>query len=191
VRGTAADQYGVYGEAGGYGVFGCSTGHYGVYGQAAGYGVYGCSAGDYGVYARATCFGVYGYASCNYAVIGNANCCYGVRGLANQRPVAGNGAYYNTSSQMLKYKEPICITECLKKRPLKVYKYLWEDANQKGYDQFIGPMAEDYQSTFKLTHDRDGIFQPAGTALGLGIELLERVEKLEKELKSIKDKKGE
>jgi hypothetical protein len=94
-----------------------------------------------------------------------------------------NGAYYNSvSSKMLKYKEPICISECLKSRPLMVYKYIWEDSNQKGWDEFVSPMAEDLAYTFNLTKEKDGMYTTDGIALGLGIELLKRIETIENKL---------
>ncbi|HUT63053.1 MAG TPA: hypothetical protein VMZ04_03755 [Anaerolineae bacterium] len=149
----------------------------------------------YGGYFEASCqFGVCGHATCRYGgtfstggcfgVCGVAQLCYGVCGIANcLYPVSGNGAYHDsTSSYYMKYKEPVCITECLKKNPLRVYEYIWEDSNQKGFDKFISPLAEDYQRTFRLTRDNNGFYEMGGTALGLGIELLDRIEQIEDRL---------
>ena len=174
VYGVGCNSRGVCGYGAGsfgVGVYGLTDNNFGVYGKASNcYGVYGCAVDNFGVYGKASCYGVYGEASS----------CYGVYGCAGSaRPVAGNGAYCSTSSKYMKYKERVCISECLKQNPLTVYKYIWEDTNQNGWDTFIGPLAQDVYNTFKLTPEDDGLFTVDGIALGLAIELMTRIENLE------------
>jgi len=168
---------GIYGTGTNTGIYGVSNsnvgveglgGYIGVRGQGnTGYGVYGIG-GNYGVYGTGI-NGVYGYTSVGVSV-------------------GGNTGYNSTSSTFLKYKEKISIIEILKSTPLNVYKYIWEDANYKGFSEFIGPIAEDIQNTFKLTSEKDGLYTVDGIALGLGIELLEKIELLELENIELKTK---
>ena len=159
VYGTG-QNYGVYGTGQYYGVFGTGT-TYGVYGTGITYGVYGTGTGGNGVTGityHTGSFGVYG----NYV---------------------GGGSAYQTamSSGYLKYIEEISIIDTLKYKPFKCYKYLWEDGEGriKGFHEFIGPLKEDIYDTFKLTDNIDGLYMVDGIALGLGIELLDKVTELE------------
>jgi hypothetical protein len=217
VYGYAANNYGVYGNSNNYGVYGNAANNYGVYGNANNYGVYGNAATNYGVYGYAAGHhGVSGVASSNYGVFGNASTLnlgsttenmygvygiahiYGVYGSANNigvygtvigsYPVAGNGDYYNACSKYLKYKEDVNIIESLESRPLKVYRYFWEDSNQTCFDEFISPMAEDLKYTFGLTKESDGKYTVDGIALGLGIELLEEIKKLKNRINILEGK---
>lgn len=189
---SAASKAGVYGEnsdAAGYGVQGYNSGSgNGVYGQSAsGHSIYGYSetSGKAGVRGinNTTGYGVYGTGE-TYGVYGTSTSGYGVYGYTSgSYAVAGNTAYYNSSSKFLKYKESVSIIDMLKARPLQVYQYTWEDANSKSFGQFIGPMAEDVFKTFKLNKDKDGVAGIDGIALGLGIELLEKITILEEKIK--------
>ncbi len=157
-----------------------------------------------GVYGSSNCaIGVCGRSYYNYAVVGNATSWVGVLGLAAAYPVTGNGPYFNNvSSKNVKYTCNICISKCLKDRPLPIYKYTYIDAAQKGYDEFIGPLSEDFVETFD-THNEAGegeemsagLYTLDGIALGLGIENMNKIDKLKdiiklltKELKDLKEK---
>jgi ElaB/YqjD/DUF883 family membrane-anchored ribosome-binding protein len=47
----------------------------------------------------------------------------------------------------------------LRDTPLDVKKYQWEDGNQKGFDYFVGPMAQDLENTFDLQADSSNEFK--------------------------------
>ncbi|MHA1304778.1 MAG: hypothetical protein ACTSPI_13860, partial [Candidatus Heimdallarchaeaceae archaeon] len=165
--------YGVYGYAGDcYGIYGWAVYRRGVYGQAGCcYGIYGCT-GD--------CYGVYGHADC-YGVCGN---------ITSTRPVSGNGSYYDsTSSKNLKMSlEPVCVSECFLKNPISIYKWQWEDSNQRGFDRFIAPFTEDIKRIFELTDEDTGYYSLDGIALKLGIELLQDVRILKMKVKKLEKK---
>ena len=208
VYGIAHSCYGVCGHADiCYGVYGNSTCRYGVYGQAnCNFGVFGQSScigicgvansciadpttsvcyGCYGVMGIAGCYGVYGCAS---SCVGQTCGCYGVYGHADESfAVAGNTAYCQVSNKYLKYKENICLTDCIKQNPIKVYKYLWEDTNIKSFNYSVSPLAQDFSDTFKLTDYDDGISGLDGVAFGLAVELLERIELLENRIKQLEE----
>ena len=134
--------------------------------------------------------GVYGKALCNCGVYGRADC-YGVYGIiGTSYPVAGNGAYHNASSKYLKQPtENICLTNCLLEKPLPIYKWRWEDENQRGFDEFVAPYAEDLVETFNLTERNNGYYTMDGIALGLGIELLKEIQFLKKRIKTLEQNK--
>jgi len=99
--------------------------------------------------------------------------------------VAGNTAYQNTSSQHLKHLECTCLSNCVRKQPLSIYRYYWEDSNNKGFNMTIGPTAEDFHRTFNLDNSNNGeeydsIWSLDGAALGLSIENLKEIDKLKK-----------
>ena len=52
----------------------------------------------------------------------------------------------------------------------------------QGFDQHVGPIAEDFDNTFRFTKNNDRLYTLDGVALGLGIELLDRIKKLEETL---------
>jgi hypothetical protein len=86
----------------------------------------------------------------------------------------------------------ICITECIRSNPFGVHRYTWEDKNYRGFNEFITPMAEDIDDTFRLSADMGesehrGIFSVDGIALGLAMENLKRIDALESELKELKN----
>jgi len=158
------------------GVCGLGTGGNGVCGQSTnGIGVAGRSS---------NCWGVAGYSTTAGGVLGfspgTAVCgCNTAAGAA----VSGNGAYTNTSSKYLKHLSGICVGNCLKETPLNIYKYYWEDANTKGFDQYIGPTAEDFNKTFGVYNEDTGdeyvkLWSVDGVALALGIENLKDIDKL-------------
>jgi hypothetical protein len=186
VKGCASMCTGLCGYAGccdgvsGYAV--CSRG---IYGQSSnGTGIYGCGGGNNG--------GVYGRTASQCGVIGYAS---------GGRSVAGNDAYYNYSSRHIKHLCKVCVTECLRNKPLKIYKYTHDDSNSTGFDEFIGPTAEEYHKTFELDHDDFGddylgLSGVSGTALGLAIENMDKIDILKivlknalKRLKVLEEKK--
>ena len=197
----AACYYGVYGRASiHYGVYGKADHNYGVYGKAdCNYGVHGCANCSYGVQGQANlCYGVCGYAACYYGVYGRASIHYGVYGCAptygvcgvgsTAHPVSGNGAYYNsTSNRNLKVnKESVCILDCYKANPdFKVQRWQYSDTNQKGFDYFISPYAEDIRDVFGLTYEDSGIYQLDGIALGASVELYHRLVQVENRLQKL------
>jgi hypothetical protein len=124
------------------------------------------TTGNGGIYVfeRQTDRGIYAYACGSYAV-------------------GGNTAYCVTSSKHLKQLHDICLTKCVREKPLKVYKYYWDDANNRAYNQSIGPTAEDFNNTFNVDHSRDndeydGLWTVDGAALGIGIENIKEIDKL-------------
>jgi hypothetical protein len=129
--------------------------------------------------------GVAAFSSLGHGIISCTNTsCYGVWGIsAGGAGVAGNTAYCNTSSRYLKHLQDVCLTSCIQDRPLKVYKYYWEDANNKGFNLTVGPMAEDFNHTFRLTNDingddYEGLWSVEGVALGLAIENVQEIDTL-------------
>lgn len=186
----------------------CANGCFGIYGCACScFGVYGTSGTKYGVRGDSITTGVYGGASCDYGVYGEAGRNYGVYGTSgcvgvqgvgcycgvvgygtNSCAVSGNTAYENTSSSYLKHKEEICLINCIRANPIRAYKYLWEDSNNKSWNYSVGPMAEDIKNTFKLTKKGDKISGLEGIAFGLGIELLEKIEILENKIKMMESR---
>ena len=44
----------------------------------------------------------------------------------------------------MKYKEYVSIIDIIKTRPIRCYKYIWEDSNGKNFSEYIGPMAQDF-----------------------------------------------
>jgi hypothetical protein len=110
--------------------------------------------------------------------------CYGVSGYSNSSyAVVGNTAYYNYSSKYIKHFENVCLSSCIKERPLSVYKYYWEDTNNHGFNQSIGPLAEDFNATFNIDNksdkeDYEGVWTVDGVAFGLALENLKEIDKL-------------
>jgi len=140
-----------------------AVGNIGLYATTdANIAVNACAAVSYGVCARAMCcFGVFGYACSCYGVCGQAYFAY---------PVGGNGAYYNASTRALKTSfESVEVLTAL--RCLCIQKWTWNDANMRGFDEFIGPVAEDVQAAFRLTFNNDGVYQLDGIALKAAQEL--------------------
>lgn len=162
-------------------IFGSSENCFSIYGCSGDtYSVVGCADHDgmAGVYGRAasssTACGVLAASTWRYGVIGCSVNCFGV---------VGNTDYCNISSKYLKHTREVCLTKCLKDNPLKVYKYYWEDANNRGYNQSIGPLAEDFNKTFKVNNSNDpdeyeGLWTVDGVALGLSIENNSEINKL-------------
>jgi hypothetical protein len=128
--------------------------------------------------------GVFGFNANNgCGVKGYSKSCYGVIGYSlSCHSVGGNTAYFNYSSKYLKYNEEISISDCIRNNSLPVYKYYWEDSNSKSFNSAIGPMAEDFLTTFELGQpnqdEPEGIWSVDGVALGLGIENLNEIDKL-------------
>jgi len=156
-------------------LFGSSINCLGVYGcvdSGAQYAILGCADhnAQAAVYARAattsTACGLLGVSTNRYGVYGCSVNCFAV---------VGNTNYCNISSKYLKHIQDVCVSECIKNKPLKVYKYYMEDANNSGFNESIGPLAEDFNDTFNLndTSDGDGyegLWTVDGVALGLSIE---------------------
>lgn len=150
------------------------------------YAIKACAYGCYGVYATASCcYGVVGCAVAYYGVLGcvcgwygvmGCAALYGVHGIATTSyPVAGNGAYYNTSTRTLKQNfEDVCVLTGL--RSLCIQKWTWADINQRGFDEFIAPPAEDVASAFGLTFKDDGYYTLDGIALKAAQEIDENVQ---------------
>ena len=106
-----------------------------IKGQSPYVGVGGCSTGDVGVYGYAEgCYAISGYAVIDYAVVGNTD-------------------YANLSDSDIKYLCDICVQECIRANPIKVYKYTYTDENLKSFVEFIGPTAQDIEEVFELNHD--------------------------------------
>lgn len=198
-------KYGVYGDGGpaSIGVVGCGSigvcglgGTNGVYGCGGTNGVYGC--GPVGVRGDGTTLGIYGDGT--IGVCGNGTT-HGVRGCGAigvhgcgatgvcgyatgaGSAVSGNTAYCNSSSKFLKHLSNICLTQCVKDTPLKVYKYYWEDSNYIGFNQTIGPVAEEFNKTFNIDNSADGvnydgIWTVDGIAFGLSLENIQEIDKL-------------
>ena len=115
-------------------------------------GVYGYAKQDYGTagYAERN-VGSYGYAGECYGGYFVAQQDYGVYGkVTNNYAVAGNTAYYNNSDADYKFLEDICVQDCLRAHPLKVYRYEWRDENLASHTEFIGPTVQDIEETFDL-----------------------------------------
>jgi hypothetical protein len=212
----AATCYGIWGIAACFhGVLGCAACGFGVSGYSNCVGVFGCvnfdcavlgcAPDDKGVVGIAgDCYGVCGCAGIDVGICGQAACCYGVFGCADCYavcgeaitgfPVSGNAAYHNsTSSRSLKTNnETICIIGCYRSCPdFKVEKWQYNDYNQRGYDYFIGPYADDLKDVFELTVDDSGIYSPAGIALGATIELTHELDELKKRVKKLEDDHGD
>ena len=105
--------------------------------------------------------------------------------LGGGSAVSGNTAYANTSSQYLKHLECACLSDCVRKNPLSIYKYYWEDANNAGFNMTIGPTAEDFHKTFNLDNSQtgeeyDAVWSLDGAALGLAVENLKEIDTLKK-----------
>jgi hypothetical protein len=144
--------------------------------------------------AKAIC--AYGYcgtalgartAYCTHAIVGCATGPAGtvaVYGLTSYGySVAGNTAYTNLSSKNLKHLQPVCLSNCVRETPLQVYRYYWEDSNYKGFNESIGPTAEDFNNTFNVDHshtadDYENLWTVDGAALGIGIENIKEIDKL-------------
>jgi hypothetical protein len=161
-----------------------------------------CGICGYGIVSHAPTIAIHGRSTVGVAIIGctcsNSGGIYGVTtcqcatvGVATvSRPVAGNGAYYSFSSRHIKHLCNVCVTECLRKRPLKIYKYTHDDSNMIGFDEFIGPTAEDFHKTFELDHDDFGndylgLSGVDGTALALSIENMDKIDILKVVLKRV------
>jgi hypothetical protein len=100
-------------------------------------------------------------------------------------PVKGNGPYDQTSSMVIKTnKQDVSILDCFARHPkFKIQKWQFADINQKGFDYFIGPYAEDIKCVFNLTFEDDHMYTVDGIALGASIELYHRLVKLEEKVK--------
>jgi len=177
---VAANNVGVYGAALCYAGCFVSNSCYGILASAVCFGgnltastcfgAYAQATTAYGLYACSATYGAFGYASTNY-------------------PVGGNGAYYNcVSSNHLKFnKESICILDCFKQYPeFRAKKWMYSDLNQKGFDCFISPMADEIKQVFNLTYESGGYYTLDGIALGASIELYHRLVNLEKEVELLK-----
>jgi hypothetical protein len=178
-----------------YGILGAATSLYGVMGLASTYGVYGCASGCVGVYGYAATntgvmgesawCGVKGYASSGVGVFGCTPANHGVYGYAGTSyPVTGNGAYYNASSKTIKLVTVECPDVLTAIRDLQISQWAWDDRNQRGFDEFIGPFAEDVQRAFNLTFANDGVYQLDGVALRGVQQLDQKVTELENVIQS-------
>ena len=143
-----------------------------------------------------TCYAVYGYSTNCYGVYGYSKNCYGgyfftdailksaLRACSvGAFSVSGNTPYHCYSSKYIKYFEGVCLSNCVRKTPLSVYKYYWEDSNSKAFMQSIGPAAEDFDATFNVNNhpdkeDYEGLWTVDGAALGLSLENLKEIDKL-------------
>jgi len=184
IKGYATGNVAIYGEAANYAVYGISSG----------FSVYGCSTGNCGVYGRATCEGVYayatadaafrGYAAGNFGMLLEAAGNYGVYVTAASYPVSGNGAYDNRSSsrhlKLIRGEEAEVLAAI---RKLRVYRYAYQDDNQRSLDEHIGVMEDEFRNAFK-TRWTHGIYSEsvAGVALAGVKELHALLEAQEKEL---------
>jgi hypothetical protein len=143
-----------------------------------------CACDGFGVHIRSQEVGLYGEGACGGVCACGGN--FGLTGYSlSGHAVMGNNAYYNYSSKYLKHKENICLSRCVRNSNLKVYKYYWEDSNNKGFYETISPMAEDFNKTFNIDHstsgdDYEGVWSVEGAAFGLGIENLKEIDKLKK-----------
>lgn len=144
----------------------------------------------------ATAICAYGYcgtalsartAYCTHAIVGCATgpastvAVYGLTSFGYS--VAGNTAYANLSSKSLKHLHPVCLSNCVRETPLQVYRYYWEDSNYKGFNESIGPTAEDFNNTFNVDHSHsydnyENLWTVDGAALGLSIENLQEMDKV-------------
>lgn len=203
ITGGGIRTRGVYGQSG------CIIpGHGSIYYMSCGSGTPGC--GIFTVYTN-RCYGVCTHCYTAAVLVNNSptgagvgvevcNCgccsaiwartcssCPGVysQALGGGFAVSGNTAYQNTSSQYLKHLECACLSDCVRKQPLSIYKYYWEDSNSKGFNMTIGPTAEDFHKTFNLDNSNDGegydsVWSLDGAALGLSVENLKEIDKLKK-----------
>lgn len=137
-------------------IVGCNSLCIGIYGWACcNAGVLGCAA-NCGVVGCAGSFAVYGYATSGYAV-------------------AGNSSYYNSSTRSLKQNfEDIRVLSGL--RTICIQKWAWADINQRGFDEFVAPTAEDVANAWGLTFKDDGYYTLDGIALKAAQEIDENVQ---------------
>lgn len=171
-------------SGGGRAVYACAgSSNNAVYGYSfSGSAIYGYVNSGFGTNVA----GAVGISGNSSGVYGQSSGCFGVYGCSTSgAAVGGNTAYCNTSSKFLKHLEDVCISECLRKRPMRVQKYYWEDSNYTGFNQTIGPVAEDFNETFRLDHSSDGdgydgVWSVDGVALGLGIENLNEIDRLKR-----------
>lgn len=171
----------------------------GIYASAGcNFGLQAMATCCYGICSCANCFGIWSSANDNLGVVGvsanfygvcGCSACYGVCGVGTTaRPVSGNGAYHDSvSNRNLKVnKESVCILDCYKANPdFKVQKWQYSDTNQKGFDYFISPYAEDIRNVFGLTYEDSGIYQLDGIALGASVELYHRLIQVENRLQKL------
>ena len=88
-------------------------------------------------------------------------------------------------------KQNICILDCFKQYPdFQVQKWQYADFNQRGYDYFIGPYAEDLRNVFGLTFDDNGYYSVDGIALGASVEIYHRLVQAEEKIKILEEKIG-
>jgi hypothetical protein len=115
---------------------------------------------------------------------------YGVYGESTSGiSVGGNTAYNVASSKYFKIsKRDVNILDAIRDNDLEVKQYFYEDSNYKGFNEFIGPMAQHIKDTFNLTFEDESVFSVDGIALGGVIELIKEFDKLKNEIKSIKEK---
>lgn len=182
--GCAVEVYNNYGE----GIYTCSQCHnalkaFSVLGTAieaitsCGDGVFGCSVNCYGVHGSSrNSIGGYFYTDAPFAAALRA-CTTGAFS------VIGNTNYLCSSSKYIKYFENVCLSNCVREKPLSVYKYYWEDSNSKAFMQNIGPVAEDFDATFNVNNypdkeEYEGLWTVDGAALGLSLENLKEIDKL-------------
>lgn len=158
-------------SVGGFGVRGTSAGNYTLS------TFYGCSTSGYmGIFWNYCCNGLIGVGNGpGAAVCGQAN--------GGGYSVKGNTGYNVASSKNIKHLNDVCLSNCLRENPINVYRYYWEDSNYKGFDQTIGPVAEDFNNTFNVSHSDHDYEYPTlwtvdGVALGLGIENVKEIDKL-------------
>lgn len=141
------------------------------------HGVFGCSVNCYGVYGSSrNSIGGYFYTDAPFAAALRA-CTTGAFS------VIGNTNYLCSSSKYIKYFENVCLSNCVREKPLSVYKYYWEDSNSKAFMQNIGPVAEDFDATFNVNNypdkeEYEGLWTVDGAALGLSLENLKEIDKL-------------
>jgi hypothetical protein len=109
---------------------------------------------------------------------------YGVYVTAASYPVSGNGAYDNRSSsrhlKLIRGEEAEVLAAI---RKLRVYRYAYQDDNQRSLDEHIGVMEDEFRNAFK-TRWTHGIYSEsvAGVALAGVKELHALLEAQEKEL---------
>jgi hypothetical protein len=174
---SSTSVYGISGTAnnggsGSAGAFGSSTNSIGI--------------GAFGQVTHATgaCQGVKGEVT-----VSTSASSYGVHGVnsGSGKPVAGNGAYFDTTSTkfMKIQKQPSNILDSLRASGMQVQRWIWEDSNSTGYDEFIYPYQEDIKNTFDLTFDGQGMYSVDGIALGGVIELLKEMDDLKNRINEI------